>query len=206
MENQDSQGFLFKKEPSIESTSSNIFSNNNIIISILVFLLVLSFLGINLLTIVGNFLQTISNIFAPFFLYILSFLGYSTGTILNKTTDVVSNTAISGIQITDSAIKNVGNLLKESSQGIIDPNAKNALDNAINTQSSSFNPPNPPRPTPAENPIQKPISSNKTSWCLVGEYKEKRGCIEINEGDKCLSGQIFPNEKLCLNPTLSPNV
>jgi hypothetical protein len=206
MENQENQGFLFKKESTYEPTSSSIFSNNNIIITILVFLLVLSFLGINLLTIVGNFLQTLSNIFAPFFLNILSFLGYSTGTILNKTTDVLSNTAITGIQITDSAIKNVGNLLKESSQGNIDTTSKNALDNAINSQTPPVSPPRPPEPTPSENPIQKPITSNKTSWCLVGEYKEKRGCIEIGESDKCLSGQIYPNQQMCLNPTLSPNV
>ena len=59
-----------------------------------------------------------------------------------------------------------------------------------------------PSPDTTKNPIQNPISSKK-GWCLVGEYQGKRGCIEIGEYDKCLSGQVFPEEKLCLNPTFT---
>ena len=33
----------------------------------------------------------------------------------------------------------------------------------------------------SENPIQKPISSNKINWCLVGEYKNKRKCIDVQD-------------------------
>jgi hypothetical protein len=58
----------------------------------------------------------------------------------------------------------------------------------------------------AENPIQKPISASKSGWCLIGEYENRRGCIEVGEQDKCLSGQIFPNQKMCLNPTMTANL
>jgi hypothetical protein len=54
-------------------------------------------------------------------------------------------------------------------------------------------------------PIQNPVSSAKKSWCLVGEYQGRRGCIEITDQDKCISGQVFPEQKMCLNPTLSQN-
>jgi hypothetical protein len=59
--------------------------------------------------------------------------------------------------------------------------------------------PKSPSPDSPENPIQKPITANKTNWCLVGEYQQKRGCIEINDGDKCISGQLFPNKQMCLS-------
>ena len=58
----------------------------------------------------------------------------------------------------------------------------------------------------SENPIQKPITSNKTKWCLVGEYEGTRGCVEIAEGDKCMSNQVFPSQKMCLNPTMTNNM
>jgi hypothetical protein len=49
-----------------------------------------------------------------------------------------------------------------------------------------------------EDPIQKPISSSKAGWCLVGEFDNRRSCIQVNEYDKCMSGQIFPNREQCL--------
>ena len=60
-----------------------------------------------------------------------------------------------------------------------------------------------PEPDAPENTIQKPITSTKYNWCLVGEYQNKRGCMPVTESDKCLSGQVFPTQKMCLNPNLS---
>jgi len=64
----------------------------------------------------------------------------------------------------------------------------------------SANPGIDPVPDSGDNAIQKPLSATKTKWCLVGEYANKRGCIDIGESDKCLSGQVFPSEQMCLNP------
>lgn len=49
-----------------------------------------------------------------------------------------------------------------------------------------------------ENPIQKPITAQKNSWCLVGEYNHKRGCISVNSGDKCMSGLLFDSSNQCI--------
>jgi hypothetical protein len=57
-----------------------------------------------------------------------------------------------------------------------------------------------------ENPIQNPISNNKNNWCLIGEYQHRNGCIEIDDATKCMSGQLFPTQQLCLNPTLTTNI
>jgi len=37
-------------------------------------------------------------------------------------------------------------------------------------------------------------------WCYVGDYNGVRGCVDVNEHDKCMSGQIFANQSSCLNP------
>jgi hypothetical protein len=198
-------GFLFKPEQS-ETTSS--FDGKNMLIIALVLILVISFLGINLLSITGNVFQRISDALGPPIVNLFAFFGYTTGSVINKTADVVGGTAKTGIDIAQGTVYDVGNLIKDASTGV-DNRAKVNLDNAINSSSritplDLSRPPKEPEATHAENPIQKSISSGKSSWCLVGEYKEKRGCIEIGEHDKCLSGQVFPSQKMCLNPNISP--
>ena len=66
--------------------------------------------------------------------------------------------------------------------------------------------PTEPQPDSTENPIQNPISSNKMNWCLVGEFNKKRGCVPVDDQNKCLSGQVFPNQAMCLNPTFTANI
>jgi hypothetical protein len=83
------------------------------------------------------------------------------------------------------------------------PDDDQNLDNKINNAPKL---PEEPKPDKSENPIQNPVTSSKKNWCLVGEYQGRRGCIEIKDQDKCISGQVFPEQKMCLNPTLTPNV
>lgn len=202
MERQNTNDFLFKPEPSVMEESQP-FSNKNTIIIVLLCLLIFSFLGINLLSASGDVFQSITNIFGPLIGNILSLIGYTTGSVLNKTADVVGTGAKTGVDIASGTIHSVGDLLKNASQNQVDTKARSSLDSALNNNNAS--PPSDPSPSPAENPVQKPISSSKSQWCLVGEYKEKRGCIEVSESDKCLSGQVYPSQKMCLNPTLTQN-
>ena len=153
-------------------------------------MLIFSFLGVNILVILGNLLQSIIQIFGPLITQILSIFGYVTGTVINKTADVVADTAKTGIDIAEGSVQSVGNILRDASQYNVNVNSKQSLDNVLNQRIIN----NDPKSDTTENPIQKPISSNKQNWCLVGEYQGKRGCIEINEHDKCLSGQVFPSQ------------
>jgi hypothetical protein len=184
------------------STSSTMFSNKNAIIFLLAVLLIFSFLGINILTILGNIVQTFIQIIGPLVSQILSIFGYTTGTVLNKAADVVSDTAKTGIDIAEGSIQSVGNILRDASNPNVNDKTKYSLDNALNTGKVSSGD---PIADTSENPIQRPITAGKQTWCLVGEYQGKRGCIEVNEHDRCLSGQVFPSQKMCLNPTLSQN-
>jgi hypothetical protein len=100
----------------------------------------------------------------------------------------------------------IGDLIKDASRPGVDEKAKQQLDNSINLPKHTEKPTNKqPEADSSTNPIQKPISSNKAGWCLVGEYEGRRGCIQVGQEDKCLSGQVYPNQKMCLNPTLTQN-
>ncbi len=191
------------REPMIAQVSStDIFSGKNLIISLLVFLLILSFLGINLLNMIGNLMENIVNVFGPLVKQILSVFGYTAGTIIDKTADVATDVATTGVELAGGSVQSLGHILKDASKDGISPEAKQSLSKPLDLNSSSILN-NEPSPDSSSNPSQKPITSNKTGWCLVGEYEGKRGCIEINNATKCLSGQVFPEEKLCLNPTFT---
>jgi hypothetical protein len=191
------------REPMIAQVSStDIFSGKNLIISLLVFLLILSFLGINLLNMIGNLMENIVNVFGPLVKQILSVFGYTAGTIIDKTADVATDVATTGVELAGGSVQSLGHILKDASKDGISPEAKQSLSKPLDLNSSSILN-NEPSPDSSSNPSQKPITSNKSGWCLVGEYEGKRGCIEINNATKCLSGQVFPEEKLCLNPTFT---
>jgi len=195
MDNNQQSEPIAQPQSVIQPMSSNfVMTPQNIIIMVLSILLVLSFLGINLLDILSNIIKLIIRIFSPLVTELLSILGYTTGSILNKSADVASDVGKTAIDVGEGAIQSVGDLLIKASKKGVDPDAQNQLDSVLSVHDQ----PNNALMDNAESPIQKPISSNKAGWCLVGEFDNRRSCIQVNEYDKCMSGQIFPNREQCL--------
>ena len=61
------------------------------------------------------------------------------------------------------------------------------------------------------NPIPRPdracsrtqaIQATKSGYCYVGEDRGFRSCVRVKDGDKCMSGDIFPTQAVCINPNL----
>ena len=182
----------------LQPTNLESFSGKNMFIIVLIGLLALSLIGINLLDITSNILKTVIAIFGPLITQILSILGYTTGTVINKTADIVSDTTKAGIDIAEGTVQNVGDLLISASSGGVNTNTKTQLDSAINNSKKKET--TDPEPDTTENPIQNPIAKGKGGWCLIGEYENRRGCIEVSDDKKCMSAQVFPTQKMCLNP------
>jgi hypothetical protein len=195
----------------------NVFDIRNLIIFILLIFFILAFLGINVFNILGGSIQTLVDLGGGYFQNVLKAFGYSTGTALNKTSEIAADIAKTGVDIADGAVQNIGDLListddqhnipapippPQPSTPSIPPTS---LEDSIQKSQSSNADMNEPSPDSSENPIQKPITSEKMNWCLIGEYNNKRGCVSITESEKCLSGQVFPSQQMCLNPTMTAN-
>lgn len=186
---------ISKKSKTMSLESIFDFDFKTLIIFLLLFVMIFSYLGINLLVILGDSVERFVEFISPIITQFLSTLGYSTGSVINKTADVVSDTAKETVDIAEGAVQNVGNLLIDASNKN-ESNLQKSL-TPDNSQKSE------PQPDVPENTIQKPITSSKYNWCLVGEYQNKRGCVPVTESDKCLSGQVFPTQKMCLNPNIT---
>jgi hypothetical protein len=157
------------------------FDWKNVSILILLFIVILTYMGINVLKIMGDLVQSFVSIITPATATFLQSLGYTTGTAINAVADVTTDVARTGIDVAEGTAHNVGNLMIGTQQG--------SMGNYNN---------NDPQPDGSENSIQKSMSASKTKWCLAGEYQKKRGCIDISESDKCLSGEVFPSEEMCM--------
>ena len=189
--------FSFNNDSSSATTSVSSSSANTIplgfldwkmfFIFILLIIVVLSYYGINVLNILGDAINSGVSGASPAISSFLEVLGYSTGKALNKTAELGSDAIKTGADIAEGTVQNVGNLM-------------------IGTNQINQGPPNPydPQPDTPEDSIQKSLTSSKTKWCLAGEYQNKRGCIDISESDKCLSGKVFPTREACLGNQGSP--
>ena len=112
MENSSNTKNPMKKVTKMLNTGSNLFSTKNIVIAVLVLLLILSFLGINILVYVGILLESIVKFIRPLFDTILGFIFYYMGAAINVGADVGGDVARTGIDIAEGTIHSVGNLLQ----------------------------------------------------------------------------------------------
>lgn len=44
--------------------------------------------------------------------------------------------------------------------------------------------------------------SGKAGYCYIGEDRGFRSCVKVEAGDKCMSGEVFSRQDICVNPTL----
>ena len=43
---------------------------------------------------------------------------------------------------------------------------------------------------------------SKGGWCYIGSYEGIRSCSRVGDSSKCMSGDIFPTQDVCVNPRL----
>ena len=214
-----------KSSPTVPTDNTTGFSNNTIII-ILCGIIFLILLNEN----IGNIFRNIALISYNLTMRILALFGLVTGSAINITADLAGDVARTGVDITEGTLHSVGNILTGSNnnQGIgsitqglganiqgLGANTQKLgantqvqqsnLDSTLNNSTVGQQNAQIPNPDTTASPIQNSISQEKNAWCLVGEYKGTRGCIEVSEYDKCMSGQVYPSQKMCLNPALSQN-
>ena len=58
-----------------------------------------------------------------------------------------------------------------------------------------------PSPDDSTSKTQK-HQSGKAGYCYIGEDRGFRSCIKVEAGDKCMSGDVFSRQDICMNPSL----
>jgi hypothetical protein len=78
----------------------------------------------------------------------------------------------------------------------IDQWQQDSLEKALSNASQSSKD---PEPDSSRSTIQ---TTGKAGWCFIGEDQGIRTCAEIGVNDGCMSGDVFPNQAICMNPNL----
>jgi len=173
----------------------------------LMIILILAFLGFNIFSYLAQGTQDVSNILAPLF---KKFLGITIGT-ASQTIDVaaeggkaVTSGLATGINTGLSAVQNItpnNSKSSVSSQPVQDKEeieeSKSNLNKALNSSNNKKD--DEYEPHQASSSIHE---TGKAGWCFIGEDRGYRTCSKVGENDKCMSGDIFPSQEICINPNL----
>ena len=173
----------------------------------LIIVLILAFLGFNIFVYLAKGTQDITDVFAP----IMQKLFGTTVAVTGQTVDVAAEGAkavVSGTAGTVNtgltAVQNItpnkapSSIPSQSVQGTIpqkDITSNNTLNKALNSSQSQ-----------QENSYEANEASSsvtgKSGWCFIGDDRGYRSCVEVGTSDKCMSGDIFPSQEICINPNL----
>lgn len=210
--------------PNYASTSSYETGGNNFLgLSLttwIIIILVLAILGFNIFIYLAKGTQTFSTIFGPYIRYIAGLFGNTAATVVTQTTntaatgtkagvDVVAGTITSGVDVAQQTVTGatasssiVGS--QKTSANMQPPLKQNSLNNALNsaTPQTQAKPPSTFSADDATSTIQSSKSASKSGWCYIGEDRGFRSCIQVGENDTCISGDIFPSQDICVNPSL----
>ncbi|MEX0598475.1 MAG: hypothetical protein WD512_18480 [Candidatus Paceibacterota bacterium] len=181
------------------SSGSGFFSGK--IFRYLLIILILSFLGINIFSYLGNVTHFFANIFGPIFVSISKFLGISIGETTKVVTGVAATGIKTGVDVAAGTITTSANVLEKALTGGY---SKNNIDNSLDTalRNEKNRPKTDPMPDEAGSGTQSNKTSKKSGFCYIGEDRGFRSCVRVNEDDECLSGDIFPTREICINPNL----
>ena len=173
----------------------------------LLIILILAFLGFNIFVYLAKGTEGIADFFGP----ITQKLFGTTAYVAGQTVDVAAegakavvggtagavNTGLSAVQ--DITPNNATSSIKSQpvqGQPTTRP-SDNGLNNALNNsqeQNMDY------QALEASSSVHS--AGGKSGWCFVGEDRGFRSCALVNEDDKCMSGDIFPSQELCINPNL----
>jgi len=180
----------------------------------IVIILILAVLGFNIFVYFAKGTQDISN----FIKKILGFFGIVTGQVVDVSAEGAKGvvTATQGaVDITAGAI-NTGltDIQKLTPQGskatssVLGQNLSEQKNQMLPSQEASLNNTlSQMKPQDIDYQADEASSSiqgnmPKSGWCYVGTDRNFRSCAYVGIDDKCMSGEIFPSQEICINPSL----
>lgn len=161
----------------------------------IIIILLLALLGINIFAYLAKGTQETVNILETIFGPILKMFGYTTLTTTKEVVDTSATGAKAGIDIVAGATIGAIDTIEQTVSNT--PEQRDFLNKAINdSQNQQLEQ---VLPDDSRSSVQK---TGKSGWCYIGESDGIRTCSEIGVNDTCMSGDIFPNQSICMNPKL----
>ena len=175
----------------VQRTWYQYFQTKNFFILLLLSIIILLFLGINIFVLFGYIFQSIVYALKPVISSILLLFGVSINTI---------GDLFDGIgDAIDSVLHIFGDGIQSISKYSLNNNEKNWNNNIYSNRHNIM-------PNDTNSNIQQSNNSyKKQSWCLIGNTPGSKTCIPVSDSTKCMSGMVYDNEQMCINPVTTNN-
>jgi len=161
----------------------------------------LGFLGFNIFTYLAKGEQGVNNILSPFWTYILSFFNYTPASITASSSPVETDVAASVKETKDAQPSNAS-VSKMNPDTTDSPMHDNAQNNALNRALNISKHQELTKQDYVANDSYDSTQQGKAGWCYIGSEQGYRSCSQVGEADVCMSGNIFPTQDVCVNPSL----
>lgn len=204
-------------ETIVDSSSSGkslIPKGNSGYIRIGVIIVILLFLGVNIFSYLGDFFQDIKDTSAPIIGSILQNLGLVVTETTKDVTQITAEGAKLGVDVAAGTVESGIDVIQgqldmdqsgsqnNTSTPTTNTNAKQGSLSASLTSAladAEYN--SEPLPDDATSSTQR-AGPTKSGYCYIGEDRGFRSCVSVKDSDVCMSGQIFPSNEICVNPSL----
>jgi len=156
-------------------------------------------MGLNVFSYLGDASNGAAGVlgkFADLFSGVASGVKSGIKVVVKQTTKTSADGANAAVDLTAGGTKGVVNATAsaiDSGVNILDKRMDNAGKGENNT---------PPKPDAVANVTQRAGAGGKSGYCYIGEDRGFRSCVRVGNMDKCMSGDIFPTEAVCINPNL----
>lgn len=189
-------------QPNLTNTSYDMRGINMWTIArYILIIIIFVFLGFNIFSALGVATDNTKGFFAS----ILSSFGFGVGETIKQTVDTTAKGTKTGVDAVAGTVDDAVTLLEKSvgannvKFNRVDKkniSTEKAIKSALKKQQSNI-----PQPDDATSSTQQ-FQKGKSGYCYIGEDRGFRSCIKVGEGDKCMSGDIFPTNEICINPNL----
>ena len=226
----NSVGSAFSGSTESSSTSSNSFFSffqNMTATTWILIIFGLAFLGVNIFAVLAKGTQDITSFLKP----LVDLFARLTGQIVSVTAQGAKDVVNTSADVVDAGLTGVQNVAENVAQGqtqgpnmqpassvtptttggtpVQSTNAQleptqvigiNRILNKASNQSQGTN-----GQTYESDVASSSIQSGglgKAGWCYIGEDSGYRTCAQVGVNDSCMSGEIFPSQEICINPSL----
>jgi hypothetical protein len=216
--NNDSFPELLTNTPSVDSDATSgegMFSSWWVWIFII---LLLAYLGFNIFNYLAKGAQETNDVLSPFWAYIMSFFNYGPSSITSAqphdnavadddqpskdTDDNIQQGGRKPISAENATphTASVSKMSPDSAHNQQGPdNAQNtSLNRALNISKHQEL----SKQDYVANDSYDSTQQGKAGWCYIGSEQGYRSCSQVGEADTCMSGDIFPTQDICVNPSL----
>jgi hypothetical protein len=188
----------------------------------LLIILILTFLGFNIFVYLAKGTQDVNDFFAPLVKKVTAIFTGVTGQVVDVSAEGAKAVVNTSADFVTTGLTGVQNITPTKQAEPSQQNAKtttkgqdvkttfpqgdiaqaNTVNKAINSSTAQKQQVNGEdyQADEASSSIQN--GAPKAGWCYIGEDRGFRSCAEVGVNDTCMSGDIFPSQQICVNPSL----